>query len=176
MPSSDFRQAIGQVFDDLYFRKEARKGVELLYDMQFDEAATLFSQLESHYPEHPAPYFLQGLNRWWESYVAPEMETYHTFILEKLDQAIEKNKGLRDKDQGALEYTFFQFMSYAFKSRLYILRKEWLKAANAGGRPFPTSKRAFNLKKTAQSSILVPAFTITMRMSTPEPTLSFSLL
>lgn len=115
--------------------------------MQFEEAAHVFSQLETHYPEHPAPYFLQGLNRWWESYVAPEMETYHAFILEKLDQAVEKNQGLKEKEKAELEYTFFQFMSYAFKSRLYILRKEWLKAANAGRKAFPYLKKGFQFQE-----------------------------
>ena len=131
---------------NLQFRTEARKGVELLYNMEFERAEEVFLALESSYPKHPAPVFLQGLNRWWESYIAPEMETYHPFILEKLSQAIQLNESLKGRAEFELEYTFFQYMSYAFKARLHTLRKEWLKAANAGRKAFPYLKKGFQFQ------------------------------
>ncbi|MEM6631427.1 MAG: hypothetical protein AAF694_17230, partial [Bacteroidota bacterium] len=135
------------LLEDVYFRAEARKGVEYLYDMQFERASEVFLELEATYPQHPAPVFLQGLNRWWESYIAPEMDTYHGFILEKLTQAIELNEALADLPTFELEYTFFQYMSYAFKARLHTLRKEWLKAANAGRKAFPYLKKGFQFQE-----------------------------
>ena len=106
-----------------------------------------FLNLAKQYPEQPAPHFLLGLNRWWESYVAPQMETYHPYILEQLDKAISYNQTLKGNQEWELEYTFFQYMSYAFKARLYTLRKEWLKAANAGRKAFPYLKKGFEFQE-----------------------------
>lgn len=125
-----------QVFHDSYFRSKADEGLALTYNFQFEEAAAVFYQLEDEYADHPAPYFLLATNRWWQSYITVD-ETYHTYIQEQLDIALDKNEVLEDDPSTHLEYTFFQYMCYAFHTRLHILRREWLSAANEGRKALP---------------------------------------
>ena len=141
--------ALSQVFEDMDFRNKAFAGIEHLYNMEYEEASRIFEGLKSKHPEHPAPYFLLALNRWWETYVSYEMTTYHNYILTHLNKAIELNKAIKGQEAYILEYTFFQYMCQAFKARLYTLRKEWWKAANAGRKALPYLKAGF--KYTDQS-------------------------
>jgi len=135
-----------QVFDDQQFRADAYKGIRLTYNMEFEKAQQHFSQLATKYTDHPAPYFLLALNRWWQTYVAANMNTYYHFIESHLDKAISLNENLEDKSAYELEYTFFQYMNYAFKARYYTLQSEWWKAVNAGRKAFPYLKKGFEFK------------------------------
>lgn len=132
------------VFYDSYFRSQAQSGIDLIYNMEFNRAEQVFTSLQNRYAGHPGPYFLLALNRWWETYVAAHMHTHHAYIETHLDKALELNKAIKDCTPCELEYNFFQFMSYAFKARLYTLRKEWLNAAGAGRKALPYLKKGLD--------------------------------
>lgn len=131
-----FGKAYSQVFHDQYFRTEAAKGLDFTYNLQFEEADGVFSRLESRYSTHPAPLFLKAVNRWWQSYISTT-DHYHDFIEESLEKSLELNEKMEKTPGYDLEFTFFQYMSYAFLTRLYILRREWLRAANTGRKALP---------------------------------------
>ena len=133
-----------QVFHDTYFRQQAYVGMDYLYNMEFESAEKVFQQLEHKYSDHPAPYFLLAMNRWWQTYVCVDMTTYHNYIHSQLVQAIELNSQFEKAEGYELEYTFFQFMNYAFKARLHTLRREWWKGANAGRKALPYLKDGFD--------------------------------
>ncbi|MEM7367513.1 MAG: hypothetical protein AAF587_02860 [Bacteroidota bacterium] len=130
------QMSLAQVFHDDYFRSRAEQGLDLTYNFEFEEAEDVFEDLLEAYQDHPAPYFLLATNRWWQSYITID-ETYHAYIEEQLDLALDKNEGLEDRDEAHLEYVFFQYMCYAFKTRLHTLRREWLSAANEGRKALP---------------------------------------
>ncbi|MEM7656956.1 MAG: tetratricopeptide repeat protein [Bacteroidota bacterium] len=125
-----------QVFHDTHFREIAAAALEQTYNCKFEQAATQLSQLQGTYPDHPAPHFLLATNRWWQSYISTD-DHYHSYIQEELVLALEKNKALKGDPSARLEYVFFQYMSYAFLTRLYTLRREWFRAANYGRRALP---------------------------------------
>jgi len=146
--SSQFLQA--QVFHDTSFRQTAYRGIDYTYNMKFEQAHDVFESLKKSYTDHPAPYFLLALNRWWQTYVASEMTEYHSFIERHLDKAITLNEQYEDQPEYRLEYTFFQYMNYAFKARYYTLRKEWWNAAMAGRKAFPYLKKGFEYQKESR--------------------------
>lgn len=127
---------VAQVFHDSHFRARAEEGLNLTYNFEFEEAEDVFEELKQDYLDHPAPYFLLATNRWWQSYITID-EAYHTYIEEQLDLALEYNEALEELEEARLEYVFFQYMCYAFKTRLHTLRREWLYAANQGRKALP---------------------------------------
>ncbi len=137
-----------QVFEDIHFRTEAKKGLDKVYNLEFEAGNRIFGQLRKAYPEHPAPYFLLALNRWWQSYISTS-PYYHTYILEQLEKSLTLNESLAKKESLALEYTFFQYMGFAFKTRLYILQKEWVKAANNGRKALKYLEKGFDFRQQA---------------------------
>ena len=114
-----------QVFEDQVFREKAAAGMDLVNQQRNEEAEVKLEQLLLDYPEHPAPHFLLAANRWWQSYITTS-PNYHAYIAENLDKALALNKEFEKKLEFELEYTFFQYMCYAFKTRLHTLRREWL--------------------------------------------------
>ncbi|GAB4414848.1 MAG: hypothetical protein OHK0039_23030 [Bacteroidia bacterium] len=126
----------GQVFHDESFKSRAMQGLEATYDFRFDEAERLFRALKRDYMRHPGPHFLLAVNRWWQSYISTGTH-YHAYIAAQLDTVLLLNQSLAGNRDYAVEYTFFQYMAYAFQARLYILRQEWFSAANAGRKALP---------------------------------------
>ncbi|MEO0900366.1 MAG: hypothetical protein AAFY71_28410 [Bacteroidota bacterium] len=128
-----------QVFHDQFFRQVAKEGMDLMYRQQHEAAEDKLETLLQNYSHHPAPYFLLATNRWWQSYISTTPH-YHQYIDQNLTKALELNKKLAEKEELALEYTFFQYMCHAFKTRLHTLRREWLRAANSGLHALPLIK------------------------------------
>ncbi|MEM6801367.1 MAG: tetratricopeptide repeat protein [Bacteroidota bacterium] len=137
-----------QVFEDQYFRTEVKKGLDKVYNLDFESGERVFSGLKEKYKDHPGPYFLLALNRWWQSYISTT-PAYHAYILEQLNTSLELNKTFKEKEQLALEYTFFQYMGYAFKTRLLILQREWVSAANNGRKALKYLEKGFDFVEKA---------------------------
>lgn len=133
----------GQVFQDDVFREAAHKGLALTYNFDFEAADAHFSQLQAAYPDHPAPYYLLAFNRWWQSYIS-HTDVYHSVIEMHLKTALKHNQAYINKEGFELEYTFFQYMIYAFQSRLHILRREWWSGANTGLKALPYLTKGIN--------------------------------
>jgi tetratricopeptide (TPR) repeat protein len=137
-----------QVFADSLFRQSAASGLRLVYQLQAEEALAVFTALEEDYPTHPAPYFLQALTWWWQAYITTSDES-HDEIEALLRQSLAQGETLATNPELALEYTFFQYMGHAFLARLYVLREEWVAAANAGRRALPYLKAGFGYTEQA---------------------------
>ena len=125
-----------QVFHDQDFRLQAEKGLAFTYNLEFTQADRVFTEMKTRYKEYPGPDFLLAINRWWQSYISTT-DQYHSYIEARLKSAIKLNEKLKERENYNLEYAFFQYMSFAFLTRLYILRKEWVKAANTGRKALP---------------------------------------
>lgn len=125
-----------QVFEDHAFRQQAKEGLDFTYNMQFEKAQAVFISLEEKYPEHPAPHYLLAFNRWWQSYISTT-QTYHPYMEHELGLALKLNARFANDPDYRLEYTFFQYMIYAFQARLYILQRDWLNGANSGRKALP---------------------------------------
>jgi tetratricopeptide (TPR) repeat protein len=100
-----------------------------MYNFKFREARKQFFWLKQKYAEHPLPYFLMGLNEWWQIMPNMDVEKYDEAFLAYMDTSIMKAKNLYDVADMKVEGAFFLAAAYGFKARLYSERKKWLKAA-----------------------------------------------
>lgn len=130
------RSAYAQVFEDYGFRQKAKQGLDYTYNLEFEKADAVFSTLKESHPQHPAPHYLLAFNRWWQSYISTT-PYYHPFIEQQLQLALDYNVLYADKAAYKLEYTFFQYMIYAFQARLYIKQRDWWSGANSGRKALP---------------------------------------
>lgn len=116
------------VFNNTAVEAQIQHGLQLMYNMDYEGANRIFSGIQEAHPEHPAPYFMKALNRWWQTYISINTDAYYDYIEEQLDLAIEKNKLIEKKEGFEQEYTFFAFMNYALLSRLHAYRNEYMAA------------------------------------------------
>ena len=101
-------QSHAQVFEDQYFRDEVKKGLDKVYNLEFEAGDHIFSKLKDKYEKHPGPYFLLALNRWWQSYICTT-PAYHEYILKQLNTSLELNETFENRESHTLEYTFLQY-------------------------------------------------------------------
>lgn len=66
-----------------------RKGVDLIYNYQFDEAKQIYQKVAARYPDHPVMYVYKGLITYWQSFpITPysaEKETFEKDMLEAIN-------------------------------------------------------------------------------------------
>ncbi|MEZ4825719.1 MAG: hypothetical protein R3C61_05400 [Bacteroidia bacterium] len=132
-------------FKDTEYRNEAEKGLNYMYNMEFDRAEWVFNRLKNQHPEHPSGYFLLGMNRYWQTYISETTMDYYDYVENQLETCLEKNKKLENNSALYAEYIFFEFMSYALEARLYALRRNWFPAVNAARKILGPVKAALKL-------------------------------
>ncbi|PEN13392.1 hypothetical protein CRI94_08675 [Longibacter salinarum] len=122
------------VLDTPFVREHGAKGLELLYNMEFDEARTHFDKIDARYPDHPVGPFLKGLNVWWKILIdlpdASHDETFYNAMNETIDRCEE----ILDEDPDNFDATFFKGAALGFRGRLRSNRGDWFKATLDGKR------------------------------------------
>ncbi len=114
---------------DMIIQIDATQAINDMYNFKFREAKKQFFWLKQRYPEHPLPYFLMGLNEWWQIMPNMNVELYDETFFAYMDTSIVLAKKLYDTELMKVEGAFFLAAAYGFKARLYSERKKWLKAA-----------------------------------------------
>lgn len=112
----------------------ADESLDHLYNMRFKQADSLFSLIESRYPEHPVGPFLHSLTIWWK--ILPTLSVKDTSLdqafLMEMNRVIELSIKLEDDPRYAFDAMFFKTAAYGFRGRLLSDRQEWLAAAQDG--------------------------------------------
>ncbi|GAB4405124.1 MAG: hypothetical protein OHK0053_30910 [Microscillaceae bacterium] len=122
------RNEDGRLLDNALVQMEATAAVNDMYNFKFEKAARQFEWFREKYPDHPLPYFLLGLNQWWQIMPNSDVDTYDETFFGYMDLTIDKARDLYQQDRENAEAAFFLAAAYAFKSRLNAERKNWTKA------------------------------------------------
>lgn len=123
------------ILSDTFVQKEGRRGLEMLYNMEFEEAGAIFDTISRRYPDHPIAPFLKGLNIWWNHIMLNLPSTAHDdAFFEAMDEVIARCEALLDEDPDHLDALFLRGAALGFRARLHSNRENWLKAVMDGRR------------------------------------------
>lgn len=122
------------VLDDPAFEREATRGLDLLYNMEFAEAEAVFDRLAARHPEHPVAPFLQALVPWWQILMDLSDTSHDAAFFAAMDEVIARSDRLLRRDRDNLDAQFFKGAALGFRGRLQANRRSWLKAALDGKR------------------------------------------
>ncbi|MDX1547153.1 MAG: tetratricopeptide repeat protein [Rhodothermales bacterium] len=122
------------VLDDALVRFQAKRGLDLLYDMKFDEADRLFEQIDQRYPEHPIGPFLGALNTWWKILLDFSDTSNDEAFYAAMDEVIARSDRLLARDDDHFDAMFFKGAALGFRGRLRSNRRDWVRAAHDGKR------------------------------------------
>lgn len=121
------------ILSDPFVQNEGQRGLELLYNMQFEEADTIFQAISRRYPNHPIAPFLEGLNIWWNHIMLNLPDTSHDdAFLAAMDEVIARCEALLEDDPDHLDALFLRGAALGFRARLHSNRENWLKAVMDG--------------------------------------------
>jgi len=107
--------------------------VDSMYNFNFHSAEVEFNYLKFDYPEHPLPYFLLGISKWWQMMPDLDAETpLGDEFLAYMDSTIYMAEKMTKIDKENIEANFFLAASYGFKGRYHSEKRNWTRAAGAG--------------------------------------------
>lgn len=113
-------------------QREAQRGLDLLYDMQFEEAARVFERINRAHPKHPIGPFLKALNTWWEILIDLSDTSHDDAFYRAMDEVIQRSDRLLKRDKNHFDAIFFKGAALGFRGRLRSNRGDWFKAAMDG--------------------------------------------
>lgn len=158
----------GSADAELVVPDEARAGLQLLYEGDFDRAIAFFRTLQNTQPEHPLGYLLEANALWWQRWCNSMTITAKGFVdalpgkespLDAPYRALlaaartRAQAYLAHESQSAEAY-FYLGMTYALEGRLAGLRRETWATASAGKKMRAALLRARRLDPQLDDALL----------------------
>jgi len=106
------------------------KGINHLYDLEFDEAERLFSKMVSERPEYPAGYFYRAMVTWSRLSVGFWTTQNLKEYVERIDQTISVARTRIEKDAKDSRSYFYLGGALGFKGRFELMRQNWFSSYN----------------------------------------------
>ena len=109
---------------------EIIRGINDLYDLEFDAADKRFSRIVAEQPEHPAGYFYLAMVTWSKLSVgfwtAQNLEEY----VERIDRTISVARKRIEKNEKDSSSYFYLGGALGFKGRFELMRQKWFSSYN----------------------------------------------
>ena len=121
--------APAQILNDRASMALIQKGINHIYNNEFEEANLIGQQVQSKYPDHPVTYFLKAFQMYWQYLPIKDNQAKVGEYLRTLNQclaAVDKKYGKNIKDPEAV---FFTMATRGYLALMYNYQNELLKAA-----------------------------------------------
>jgi len=122
------------LLDDPFVREHGTRGLDLLYNMEFEAARSAFDKIDARYPDHPVGPFLNGLNTWWSILIDLTDTSHDEAFYRAMNETIDRCDAILDEDPDHFDATFFKGAALGFRGRLRSNRGDWFKATLDGKR------------------------------------------
>jgi tetratricopeptide (TPR) repeat protein len=119
------------------FEAKTERGIEFIYNLEFERAEKEFIELTHLRPRHPASHFFLAMVNWWRIMIDIKNEQYDEEFLDSLDRVVDLCDELLAENENNVTALFFKGGSFGFQGRLRFHRDDWLAAANAGRQALP---------------------------------------
>jgi len=139
------RIASAQWIEDPAVDGHLQKGIDRIYNLEFEKADQEFAEVVRLQPQHPAGYFFQAMTEWWRILSNFDDESRDKRFIGMLDRVVELCEQRLDKNEDDVAALFFKGGAVGFKGRLRANRGAWLLAANDGLVALPAIRKAFKL-------------------------------
>lgn len=129
---------------DLY-DSTARRGIDHVYNLEFEDADRDFAELVRLRPGHPAGHFFLAMVDWWRILIDLEDQSRDQRFLDALDHVIALADSMLEKDAADPDAVLFKGGALGYQGRLHFHRNDYLAAANAGRKALPLIDVALTL-------------------------------
>jgi tetratricopeptide (TPR) repeat protein len=130
---------------DSLYEAAIQRGIDAVYNLEFERADREFSTLISLRPDHPAGHFFRAMVTWWRIVVDMENRQNDEYFYSQLDSVVVMCDSMLEVNPEDLDAFFFKGGSIGFAGRLRFHRDDWLAAANAGRKALPLVRQAHEL-------------------------------
>ncbi|MBM2845908.1 MAG: hypothetical protein HW407_1220 [Bacteroidetes bacterium] len=135
----------GQGVANQEFDAKTRRGIDLVYNLEFEKAEQEFGELIRLRPRDPAGHFFHAMVQWWRIIINVDSEEYDDRFMDSLEVVIDLCDELLEQNENDVHALFFKGGSIGFQGRLKFHRNDYLGAANAGRKALPIVQDASTL-------------------------------
>jgi len=134
--------AESQSLGDKVLEERARRGIDEVYNLDFEEAEKEFNEIIRQRSKDPAGYAFLAIVDWWRILIDMDDTQYDERFYNQLDRVIDLCDEILEKDETDVNALFFKGGAIGFEGRLKFHRDDWLAAANAGRKALPIVQAA----------------------------------
>ena len=127
----------GGTLSDQEFEAKIKKGIDHIYNLEFENADREFGELVRERPKDPAGHFFLAMVNWWRILIDLDNKQFDDQFLDSLDQVIDLCDELLDKNDNNVTALFFKGGAIGFRGRLKFHRNDYFGAASAGKKALP---------------------------------------
>ncbi len=120
------------VLDDVVVQHQVKKGLDYLYNMEFDRARRMFELIDESHPRHPIGPFLTALNTWWKILIDLSDESHDAAFYASMEEVIDRSDRLLRRNRNDFDAWFFKGAALGFRGRLRSNRGDWFLSAKDG--------------------------------------------
>lgn len=120
------------VLDDAMAQFQLKRGLDLLYNMKFEQAHALFDLVDRRYPDHPVGPFVKALDTWWKILMDLSDTSHDAAFFAAMEEVIERSDRLLRRDKNNFDAMFFKGAALGMRGRLKSNRGDWFQAARDG--------------------------------------------
>lgn len=131
-----------QTIDD-----KIQKGINFIYNIQFDSAEITFKEVIETNKSNPAGYFFIAMVDWWRININRENDSLDEKFLKEVDKAVEVADDILDKNENDDNAMFYKGGALGYRGLLQSLRESWLKAAEDGREALNLLQKAYEVNK-----------------------------
>ncbi|MCX7983983.1 MAG: DUF3808 domain-containing protein [Bacteroidetes bacterium] len=146
--------AFAQWPDDPEIDSRVQRGIDYIYNYEFEKAERIFSEVIQLRPEHPVGYFFRAMIQWERIICNFDDESQDEKFYDLLQVVIDMCDKRLKQDSNDVTALFFKGGAIGFRGRLRGNRGQWIAAANDGLVALPLVRRAYELQPTNTDVLL----------------------
>lgn len=143
-----------QWLSDPSIDQKVQRGIDEIYNFEFDKAEITFSEIIKLRPEHPVGFFFRAMIQWERIISNFDDESQDENLYELLEVVIDMCDKRLEINQNDITALFFKGGAIGFRGRLRANRGKWLGAANDGIIALPLVRKAHELEPTNYDVLL----------------------
>jgi tetratricopeptide (TPR) repeat protein len=138
--------AYSQWIEDHVVDQHVQRGINEIYNFEFDKAESDLSEVIRLRPDHPVGYFFRAMIQWERIISKFEDESQDEKLYELLEVVVDICEKRLDENPEDVAAMFFKGGAVGFRGRLRANRGKWLGAANDGIVALPLVRKAYELE------------------------------
>lgn len=104
---------------------QIRRGINLIYNMEFDAAERTFDSVITSNPDHPAGYFYSASVIFWRAVTNPDNTNYDQQYRDRLQLAIDKSDRVLEQNDRDVAGIFYKGAALGMRARIFAIRPNW---------------------------------------------------
>ncbi len=128
------------------FDERIQHGIDLIYNLHFDEADAHFAHIIAAAPDNPLGYFFSAMVAWWRVLIDLEDRSHDQAFYDRLARCIEVCDLRLQSEPLDFDAILFKGGAIGFRGRLRGDREQYIQAARDGLRSLPLLKQSRQLE------------------------------